>query len=475
MQSQISSIDPVTVELHVEVPWDRFHKGVENEYGKLQKNARIKGFRQGKAPRTVIVQLFSKSVREEVTSSLVNESVVEAVQKHELPVVSTPVLKDAPKVVDGTGLTFTVKVEVRPKVESLDTALELVRRVKPVTDEDVAADIERMRQTHAVVEPVETPRPATKGDLLTVDYTVSVDGEAKPDMSGTDRPVELGNGQLLPEIEAGLTGVELGQTKSITVARGAEEANAELAGKVVVFEMTVKEMKERKLPALDDELAKDIGDYASFAELQSKTRERLEESAKSQAERALRDQAIEKLVEKNVIPVPPSLLDQQLRAMLQEFMQLMQMMGQKPQLHQAMVEEMKPRAEAKVRAALLLGELSRTASITVGADEIEAKLKELAEKSGKHIAKVRVEYTGEKREQLETQLLEDKLLKHLLDGSKISDGPWEDPNAAKATEAAAESTEPAKAEASAEASASSDEGEKPAKKTKKKAEKKESA
>lgn len=439
MQSQISSIDPVTVELHVEVPWDRFNKGVENEYGKLQKNARIKGFRQGKAPRNVIVQMFSKSVRDEVTSSLVNESVVEAVQKHELPVVSTPVLKDAPKVVDGTGMTFTVKVEVRPKVETLDTALELVRRTKPVTDADVDADIERMRQTHAVVEPVETPRPAKAGDLLTVDYTVTLDGVAKPDMAGVDRPVELGNNQLLPEIEAGLVGAEVGQTKSITVARGADEANKELAGKVVVFDMTIKEMKERKLPAIDDELAKDIGDYKTLAELKAKTRERLEESAKSQSDRSLRDAAIEKLVEKNTIPVPPSLLDQQLRAMLQEFMQLMQMMGQKPQMNQAMVEDMKPRAESKVRAALLLGELSRKASINVTAEEVEAKLKEMAEKSGKHIAKLRVEYTGEKREQLETQLLEDKLIKHLLDGSKITDGPWEDPN--KAAEQKAEKAE----------------------------------
>jgi trigger factor len=353
--------------------------------------------------------------------------VVEAVQKHELPVVSTPVLKEAPKVVDGTSLTFTVKVEVRPKIENLATELELVRRVKPVTDADVAAEIERMRQTHAVVAPLETPRPAQKGDLLTVDYTVTIDGVAKPDMAGTDRTVELGNGQLLPEIEAGLAGAELGQTKSITVARRADEANKDLAGKVVVFDMTVKEMKERKLPALDDELAKDIGDYESFAQLKDKTRERLDETSKAQGERALRDQAIEKLVEKNTIPVPPSLLDQQLRAMLQEFMQLMQMMGQKPQLNPAMVDDMKPRAESKVRAALLLGELSRKASISVSADEIEAKLKEMAEKSGKHIAKLRVEYTGEKREQLETQLLEEKLIKHLLAGSKITDGPWEEP------------------------------------------------
>ncbi len=461
MQSEVSSIDPVTVELHVQVPWDRFHKGVELEYGKLQKSARIKGFRQGKAPRSVIVRLFAKSVRDEVASNLVNESVVEAVQKHELPVVSTPVLKETPKVVDGTGLSFTVKLEVRPTIEALDKGLELVRRTKAVTDADVEADLEKKRETHATLEPVESPRPAKKSDVLTVDYDVTIDGEAKPEMAGEARSVELGNGQLLAEIEEGLTGATLGETKTITLSRAADDENKELAGKTVVFAMTVKAMKERRVPALDDEFAKDVGDYASLAELRAKTRKDLEESAAAEAERTLRDLAIEQFVEKNPIPVPPSLLEQQVRAMAGEFLQLFRMMGQKPTLTQAMLDEMKPRAEAKVRAALLLGELARKENITVSPAELEAKLEELAKKSGKHIAKLRVEYTGEKREQLETQLLEEKLLQNLLGGATITDGPWQDPSA--------------KTEADAEGSSDEGAAKPQAKKAAKKAAKKEEA
>jgi trigger factor len=424
MQAQLSTIDPVTVELQVEVPWDRIQKGMEAEFGKLQKTARIKGFRQGKAPRNVIVQLFTKNVRDEVMSNVVNQSVVEAVQKHELPVVSTPVLKDAPKLVDGGPLSFTVKIEVRPTIEKLDTALELVRRTKVIGDAEVDADLERMRQSHAVVEPVEGSRPAQKGDLLTIDYKISVDGTPQPD--GQSQRVELGTGSLLPELEAGLTGMSIGDTKAMSVLRPADDTNKELAGKTLSFDVTLKEIRERKLPALDDEFAKDVGgEFKTLAELRAKTKERLEESAKAQAERVLRDAAIDKLVEKNEIPVPPSLVDQQLRAMLQEFMQLFRQMGQAPQLNNAMVEEMKPRAAAKVRAGLLLGELSRKASITVSAEDVEARLKELADRTGKHIAKLRVEYQGEKREQLETQLLEDKLIKHLLAGATITDGPFE--------------------------------------------------
>lgn len=428
MQAQLSTIDPVTVELHVEVPWDRIQKGMEAEFGKLQKTARIKGFRQGKAPRNVIVQLFTKNVREEVVSNVVNQSVVEAVQQHELPVVSSPVLKDAPKFVDGGPLSFSVKVEVRPKIESLDTSLALVRRTRAVGDTEVDAEIERMRQTHAVVEPLETARPSQKGDILTVDFTLAVDGVAQPD-ENTSQRIELGGANLLPELNEGLTGVNVGDVKTISVTRPADEKNTELAGKVITFNVTVKAVHERKLPALDDEFAKDVGgEFKTFAELRGKTKERLEESAKSQAERALRDAAVDAFGEKNEIPVPPSLLDQQLRGMLQEFMQLFRQMGQQPQINNAMVEELKPRAAAKVRQALLLSELARKENITVSAEDVESRLKEMADRTGKHIAKLRVEYQGEKREQLENGLLEDKLIKHLLAGATITDGPFEAPN-----------------------------------------------
>lgn len=425
MQSQISTIDPVTVELHVEVPWERFQKGVEAEYGKLQRNARIKGFRQGKAPRNVIVQLFSRAVKEEVTSSLVNESVVEAVQRHELPVVSTPVLKEPPKLVDGMGLSFTVKVEVRPKIDALDTSLELVRRVRPVTDADVEAEIARIRDDHAVVAPLEAPRPAREGDVLTVDYTVVIDGAPRPDLAGVDRVVTLGDGRTLAEIDQALRGAEVGKTVTVTIVRPADDANTEIAGKVAVFDVAVKEVKERKLPALDDEFAKDVGDYASLEALRAAIRSRLEESARAESDRALREQAIETLVRKNPIPVPPSLLEQQMRNMEAQLRQFLMLVGNGSSPPRGMIDEMRPEAESKVRAALLLGEVAKRANITVTADDVEARLADLAERSGKHIAKVRVEYAGEKRERLESQILEDKLVRHLLDIATITDAPFE--------------------------------------------------
>lgn len=423
MQSQVSEIDPVTVEIQVEVPWDRVQKGMDETFSKLQRTARVKGFRPGKAPRSVLTKLFSKDVKAEVVSNLVEECVVQAVRTHELPVVSQAMMEQRPEITEGQPLSFKVKFEVRPKVGDLATKLELTRATTIVADSEIDAEIERLRQQHAIVRPIEEERPAKKGDVLIIDYAVSIDGEAKPDMKGEARTVELGEGRLLDEIDQGLEGVKLGETRNIDVLRPAGDGNPELAGKKVVFQVVVKEIRERILPDVDDELAKDAGEYSTLAELRSKTRERLEETAKTRAQDSLREQAVDRLVAANPIPVPPSLVDQQLRAMVNEYFQIMKMIGQKPDMDQAGFDDMRKRAEQKVRAALLLGELSRKESIAVSADEVEGKMREIAERSGKHVAKVKADYAGEKRESLETQILEDKLIKHLLAQATILDAP----------------------------------------------------
>ena len=423
MQSQVSEIDPVTVEVQVEVPWDRVQKGLDERFGTLQKQARIKGFRPGKAPRNVVVKLFSKEVRAEVAGNLVEQGVREAVTEHQLPIVSAGQLEGDPQITEGQPLTFKVKLEVRPKIEELHSKLALTRTPAAVSDAELDAEIERLRGMQAIVRPVDPPRPAKKGDVLTVDWTITVDGVKNPEASGTDRQVELGDERLIPELSAALEGASPGETRTATLMRGEDDPNKELAGKAVVFDVVVKDVRERVLPELDDEFAKDVGEHESLADLKKATRERLEKAAKDRADRALRELAIDELVKANPIPVPPSLVNQQLRAMLEEMFRIMQMMGQQPRFPEGDMPEMKERAESKVRAVLLLGELSRKAEITVTAEEIDAKLREIAERSGKHIAKVKADYQGERREALESQLLEEKLVAHLLAEATITDAP----------------------------------------------------
>jgi trigger factor len=438
MSSVVTEIDPVTIEVKVELPWERVRKNLDDTFGKLQRTARVKGFRPGKAPRNVIQQLFAKDVRQEVASNLIQEGLIEAVKEHELPIVSNASLEKEPTVAEGQPLSFSAKFEVRPKIETLNTDLTLTRTKSDVADDVVDAEIEKLRQQNATVEPLETARPSKKGDVVTVDFEVTIDGQKDASKKSEGVTVEVGDENVMKEIDAALVGVSVGDTKAVTVARPETDENKDLAGKVVVFDVTVRDVREKKVPTLDDEFAKDLGEHQTLAALKTATREKLEKTAKERAESALRQQAVDKLVEANPVPVPPSLLDQQLRAMAQEFVEFLRMIGQQPNLNEAMVGEMRGRAEQKVRAVLLLGELSRKEKIEVSPADVDARLKEIADKTGKHLAKVKVDYQGEKREQLESSILEQKLVDHLLGKAKISD------EVAEAASPTSESTEPKK-------------------------------
>lgn len=427
MQVTVQKLSPVLVELAVELPKERVGHEIDTVFKEVAKTARLRGFRPGKAPREVIQHVYGGQIERDVTQRLVDGTLNKALSDNGIAPIATVSIAPG-KLEPKAAFSYKARFEITPDIAEVKYEGFAVKKPSTKVTEDMIKDaLEAIRRDHSVLKSPEPARAAKAGDVAVLDLSTDVEGAPVPEFAATDLETEIGSSTLMKAIEEALVGLSVGDKKDVDTTFPDNHPIARVRGKAGVFHVTLKDLKERVLPALDDELAKDIGDYESFAQLQQKTRERLEESAKAQSERALRDQAIEKLVEKNTIPVPPSLLDQQLRAMLQEFMQLMQMMGQKAQLNPAMVDDMKPRAESKVRAALLLGELSRKASISVSAEEVEARLKEMADKSGKHIAKLRVEYTGEKREQLETQLLEDKLIKHLLAGSKITDGAWEEP------------------------------------------------
>ena len=486
MSSVVTELDPVTIEVKVEVPWERVRKTLDDTYGKIQRTARVKGFRPGKAPRNVIQQLFAKDVRAEVASNLIQEGLVEAVKQHELPIVSNAQLEKEPTVAEGQPLAFSAKFEVRPKIEKLDTDITLVKAPVEVTDAQVDAELEKLRQQNATIEPLETARPAKKGDVVTVDFEVTIDGKKDAEKKSEGVTVEVGDENVMKEIDAALLGASVGETKTVTVTRPDTDENKDLAGKVVVFDVVIRDLREKKIPALDDDFAKDLGEHQTLEALKKATREKLEKTTKERAESSLRQAAVDELVKLNPIPVPPSLLDQQLRAMAQEFVEFLRMIGQQPKIDEAMVGEMRGRAEQKVRAVLLLGELSRKADIKVEPADVDAKLKEIADRSGKHIAKVKVDYQGEKREQLESQILETKLVDHLLAKAKYTTEAPAPKEAAPAAKEEAKKEEKAstkkkeaktaeKAEKAAETSASGEVAaseEKPKKSRAKKAEEK---
>lgn len=419
MESQISEISPVLVQVSVEVPWLDVEKAMEGSYSQLGRTAKVKGFRPGKVPRSVLKQLFGSKVKQDVVNTLIEASLGRAVEQHKLTVVSVPPLEAVPVVKQGEPLNFTAKLEVRPKIDKVDIeGITLTRAAINVADEQIEKEIENLRQQHAeLVAPTEA-RPVQEGDVVTCDYTVSVEGVERPDLAATGRPIDTAGG-LLPELKTALIGKSIGETARVELTFP-EAQGGEFGGKPGVFEITLKEIKAKVVPELDDEFAKDL-EHESLDALRQKTRERLEATARSNSEAELHEQLIEKVLEKNPVELPPSLVAQQEQAMLQEYVRMIRMTGQAPNLGEDFMTETKDNAARRVRAALLLGAIAQERGIRVEAADLDKRLEEMAQRSGKHVAKLRAELQGERRETLESQILEAKLLEYLLSQATINE------------------------------------------------------
>ncbi|HSN83646.1 MAG TPA: trigger factor [Polyangiales bacterium] len=423
MQSEIREISPVLVEVTVQVPWDRVEKDLNETYRELGKTARVRGFRPGKVPKNVMKQVYGRQVAAQVTGTLVEQGLMQAVQEHELHIVAQPEMDEAPELKQGKPLTFTAKVEVRPKIdEVVIDGLEAWQKPIDIPVEEVDAEIENLRNQHADIRVPDPMRGAEAGDLLTIDYTVSIDGEIKEGLGAEGRQVQIDDEHLLPALKEGLLGMQPGESKVVDVEFEEDHPNADLRGKTAQFSITAKSLHEKLLPELDDEFAKDCGDYETLLELRLEIRKGLEDSAKQRVKAELKDQLIDSLIEHNDIPVPPSMVQQQQQMMMYEMAQLMQYAGQQAAPSADFFSGIEGRAKRRVQAGILLGSLARQEGIEVTESDLDAKFQEIADRTGKHVAKVRADYQEAQRDTLESQLLEEKVMALLEERAKIHEG-----------------------------------------------------
>lgn len=436
MQSQVSELSPVRVQVKVQVPWDQVQKGLESEYSKLARSAKVRGFRPGRVPKHVVKRLFGPQVKSQVAEQLIEKGLMAAVTEHQLPIVQAPEVQSTGDLVDGQPYEFTAEIEVRPTIDKV-VVDGLTITVPPATVDEAAveAELERLRETHADLREPDPMRPAQAGDQLTIAYTLRLDDEEQDEFSAEERDVVLGDDDLLEAFNEGLTGAQPGDERDIEITFPDDHPNERLRGKRGHFKVQIKALKERLKPELDDEFAQDCGDFETLEDLRKAIREQLQETADRRREALLKERLIDKLLELNDVPVPPSLVQQQKQELLYEMMSFARMMGQN--LSPGDLEGLDARAERRVKAGLLLSALARIEGIEVGDEAVEAKFQEMAEKTGKHIAKVRAEYAGERRDSLESSLLEEQLMGWLRSKATIEERE-DEPAASEATPAASE-------------------------------------
>lgn len=416
---QVESLSPIRRRFSIEVPKDRVNAAIERAYEGLKKQVRLKGFRQGKVPRPILERYYKDRVEQEVASGLIEESLSAAVSEHRVTPVATPVIEQASFAQD-KDFAYTALLEVKPEIQARDyTGLPMPGTSVAPDEGAVQERLERLREMHAQLRTPAEPRGARKGDTVTIDFEGEVDGEKRADMSGTGVQVELGSSRFIPGFEEALEGVSVGETKGLPITFPGDYRETALSGKAATFTVTVKDLKEKVLPGLDDEFAKDVGSFDSLEALRVAVREAhvAEETERKQA--AAREAVLDALLERNPIEIPPALVEDQARALLREWQHRMQHQGldlSRIQVNpERLATEARDRARRQVHAGLVLEAVARQEKLSVAAAEVDARIARLAEggKQTPESLRRRLEANG-RLDDLRASLLEEKTLEFLL-------------------------------------------------------------
>jgi trigger factor len=420
MQVTVEKLTPVLVEFQVEVPVDKVKIEVEKAYLALQRTAHVKGFRPGKAPRAVLAHLYGGRINADVAQRLVDVTLDQALAEKQVQPLSQPAIAPTELRPDAV-FSYKARFEVRPEITGVKwEGLEAKRPNATPTDAMVDAQIEALRREHSTLQAPEPERPAKKGDLVTLAFTLEVDGKLR-DPKEQEIETEVGSGQVFAEIEQALEGMSVGASKDVPVPFNERHQSQDLREKNGVFHITVKGIKERILPAADDELAKDCGSD-DLAALKASVRDKLGKELKQKATDAVAEQLVVALCQANPIPVPPSLVEQQAQLTERELLASARRAGQRLDPNPDFRARVRADAEMKVRAGLVMAEIAKAKDVKVTDEDIEKGYVELAEQTGKNVAKLKAEYRDpKKREILIGMILEDKILTLIEDASKVTE------------------------------------------------------
>jgi trigger factor len=423
----VESLSEVKRKIGVALPPEDVRAELDQAYRGLQQHARIKGFRPGKVPRTILERYYGDQVRSEVIGKLIQESYARALEQHHLHAVARPEIV-AEEVRPGEGLRYSATIEIKPTfdVTGYET-LEVERSVEPVSDEMVQAQLERLRESYAQMVRLEDRDVVEQGDLVEIGYTGVIEGRALPGASAQGRVIEIGAGTFPPPFEEQLVGKRVGESVHVAVPYPEHHHSREVAGKTVTFRVEIKAVGRKELPVLDDDFAKDHGECGSLAELREKVRGGLAAAAERDADERMRAAVLEKLVASNPIEVPDALVERRLDVMLREVGAHGVDARGNPDLEKRLDDlraELRRRARESVHSGLLLERLAAQEGIEVSEADVEARIAEVLRAAPRDRERLAEIYRApEARRELRDRLAQEKALEWLAGRVTIREAP----------------------------------------------------
>jgi len=425
IQIDVIEISPVVRELTIEVDARRVDAAYAQVVKRLRKTAQVKGFRPGKVPLRVIKQIYAGALGEEIEHSLVQSTLADAVKSAELEPVVEPQIEVEPPV-EGETFRYKARIEVRPEIKLPDLeALSGIRPSVDVGEDAVLTELESLREREAQwIE--EAPEVVAEiGHQLTIDFVGRIDGIDFEGGRGEGVELELGSGRMIPGFEEQLVGAVSGDERDLEVAFPDEYGNPELAGKSAVFAASVTAIRRRELPELDDDFAKDLGDFETLDEVRDKIRKNLQERLQRSSDETLHRSLLDDLVTRTSFEVPPTMVERQLESQIKQFERQLQGRFSESELR-ARVSQMREEgwddARRRVREALLLQTVAEQAELEASDEEISARLEEMATGQGVDPKMMREMAEGQGwLDAISAELVDSKAVAHLVERAEIKD------------------------------------------------------
>jgi trigger factor len=428
MKTNVEELSSVQRKLTVTVPAEQVDKTMNDAFKRLGGKVKLKGFRPGKAPRRILEQYYGMQVSLESAEALVSQAYGPALEESGLQPVAQPSLDyDPPQ--KGQDFSFEVTLDVRPEFELDPEALKKLELKEPdlqVTDEEIDRRLEELRERQAILAPLEEDRPAETGDILVVDYA-SFNGDEPVEQGEAENvELELGAGQVQEEIEVALVKAKVGDQVSATVNYDDRAANEAVRGKSIRFDITVKAMKKKVLPELDDELAASVSpEFETLDALKERMSQDLEKMYEEQRNGALRDQIMDQIRDLAEFELPGSLVAAEQEELVKRFKDQLKQSGLDPEQANFDDEKLKAdfleRAQSTVKAGIVLGRISDLLEIDVGEEDVDAELEKLSGRVGQPAGVIKEIYKkNNMMPDLRSQVLQEKTLQAIKADATIT-------------------------------------------------------
>ena len=427
MQVHVEDISSVQKKITIEIPAERVNEEIDKAYAAIQKKAKLQGFRPGKAPMQLIKRTYSDAMRDDVMRRLYQETLYKALDDHKVEPLDSPTI-ESDILEQGVPFKYSAIIEVMPQILLNEyTGLIASKERYVAKSESVDNELKRMQENMAQLIPLDEDAVVENGHTVSVDYSVSVEGSPEENSGNQSTELEVGSNKLIPGFEEQLIGLKSGASKEFTLDLPTGGDEAETSVKKGVFSVTVKEIKRKELPELDDEFAQQFGEYETMEALREKMVEYHEKHETDRIDNEFKERIIQALIEKNPLDVPESMVKRQLDHMFENLKNRLKSQQMSLEMMGLDAESFRARfrddATDKVRGGLLLMALVEKENISVSDEELTAHYEKIAAGNPEMLDRIKEYYSSNKnaKSSIISEIKEDKAISLLIDNAVVTE------------------------------------------------------